>query len=199
MKALKAALLIAVFAAGVGAGPSAGLSSFSRAVSTLNGYNTSINLFEAKGSSTWLATFSYSYSKPNSVNVHIDKGNNAGKDVSWGGGSSVRAGRGMFSKNVALTDPLVTSLRGYTVVDLSFPSILHHAENTEGKMSESTGELSGKPAQLLILSVANPAGDDGMTREILYLDPFSHLPLRIDGFIGSTLVRSYTFSATTTR
>ena len=50
---------------------------------------------------------------------------------------------------------------------------------------------------LVNLDVANPQGDNGLTREVLYLSQTSNLPVRVDGFVGSTLVQTVSFENTT--
>lgn len=193
--ALASALLLITT---LGAAPPAPLGAFASAVSTMNGYHTSIHLYEAKGSESENAQFDYTFAKPTTISMGVRMGPNAGSNVRYTSGTNVSAGRGMFWKNVALTDSLVTSLRGYTVVDLSFPGILQHAQNTPGTTDTSTVTLGSATVDAVTLNVATPASDDGMTREVLYLNQTTHLPVRIDGFTGATLVRSYSFNDTTT-
>ncbi len=117
--------------------------------------------------------------------------------------ASVSASKsGMFGitlrKSVSLNDPLVTSMRGYTVSDLSLPGILAHAQQVAGALSSASTTVNGKPVIAVTLNVANPLQDNGMTREVLYLAQATQLPVRVDGFAGRQLVRSYRFAITST-
>ena len=103
-----------------------------------------------------------------------------------------------MTKSVSLSDPLVTSLRGYTVSDLSLPGILAHAQQTEGMMYTGTTTVNGGTVTAVTLNVANPSQDNGMTREVLYLSQRTQLPVRVDGFVGNQLVRMYRFTITKT-
>lgn len=179
------------------------LDQFAKAWSALNGYTATIQLFETKGGNTEHAVFAYTYRKPQSVTMHVNQGPSAGATVTWSGGPTVSASKsGAFgitlSKNVSLNDPLVTSLRGYTVADLSLPGILSHAQQTAGTSYSGTTTLNGDSVTAVTLNVANPSQDNGMTREVLYLSQSTQLPVRIDGFAGDQLVRTYKFTITKT-
>jgi hypothetical protein len=203
--AMAAAILTFTFALSAGARAASGsaLDQFATALSSLNGYNATIQLYEVKGGSTEHAVFAYTFSKPTSVTMKVEQGPNAGATVKWSGGPNVNASKsGPFGitmgKNVSLNDPLVTSLRGYTVSDLSLGGILAHAQQTGGTLSSGSTTLNGVAVNAVRLNVANPSQNNGMTREVLYLSESSHLPVRIDGFAGSELVRTYRFTITKT-
>lgn len=188
-------------AASAQAATGSGLDQFAKAWSGLQGYNATIQLYEVKGGSSEHATFTYSFTKPTTVTMHVNQGPNAGATVKWTGGSSVYASKsGAFGitmgKNVSLNDPLVTSLRGYTVSDLSLAGMLAHAKQIAGTLASGPTVLNGNPVTAVTLTVANPAQDNGMTREILYLSQSTQLPVRVDGFVGNQLVRMYTFTIT---
>jgi hypothetical protein len=185
------------------AATSTALDQFAKAWSALNGYNATIQLYEVKGSNVEHAVFAYTFRKPQSVTMHVNQGPSAGATVTWSGGPTVSASKsGAFgitmSKNVSLNDPLVTSLRGYTVSDLSLPGILAHAQQTAGSSYSGTTTLNGGTVSAVTLNVANPSQDNGMTREVLYLSQDTQLPVRIDGFVGDQLVRTYKFTITKT-
>jgi len=185
------------------AATSPALDQFAKAWSSLDGYTATIRLYEIKGGNTEHAVFAYTYRKPQSVTMKVISGPNAGATVTWSGGSTVSASKsGPFGitmgKNVGLNDPLVTSLRGYTVSDLSLPGILAHAQQTAGSSSSGTATLNGGSVTAVTLNVADPSQDNGMTREVLYLSQSTQLPVRIDGFVGDQLVRTYSFTITKT-
>ncbi|MBV8489513.1 MAG: hypothetical protein JO199_03210 [Candidatus Eremiobacteraeota bacterium] len=172
------------------------LTAFATAWSSMNGYSTSIHCFNVKGSDQQNSVYQYSFTKPSTISMNIVSGPSAGNSVNWSGGDTVRAGHGMFTKNFALTDPTVTSLRGATVVDLSFGSILQHAQQTPGSMSVSQVNLGGATVNVVNLTPADPTKDNGLTREALFLSTTTNLPVRVDGFEGSQLVTSCSFSET---
>src|SRR5581483_3518208 len=105
------------------------LDQFASAWSSLKGYNATIQLYEIKGANTEHATFTFAFTKPKNVTMNVNQGPNSGATVTWTGGTNVSASKsGAFgirmSKIVSLDDPLVTSLRGYSVADLCFGGIL---------------------------------------------------------------------------
>ncbi len=196
--------MLAFFALSFASAPAAtgnALDAFAKSWSALHGYNATIQLYEVKGGSNEHAVFTYSFIKPSTVAMHINQGPNSGANVKWAGGPTVYASKsGAFGitmgKTVSLTDPLVSSLRGYSVSDLSFAGILAHAQQTGGTLSSGATKLDGAMVTAVTLNVANPAQDNGMTREVLYLSPNTQLPLRVDGFAGNQLVRQYRFAVT---
>lgn len=192
-------LLLAVLLAAGSASPPPALAAFAQTWSSMPGYTATVQLFEQKGSADERSTFTYTFSKPSHVTAVQTQGKNAGATVKWDGGTTVAASKkGAFgismTKNVPLNDPLVTSLRGYTIADLSFGAILAHAQQTPGTLSETPATIGGTAVQSVTLTVADPSADGGMTREVLYLSPTTHLPVRVDGFVGSQMVRSYQFT-----
>lgn len=199
--ATSAALFSAIVASAVAIPASADvpapLTAFATAWGSMNGYTTSIHCFNTKGTQTQNSSYTYSFTKPTTISMNIISGPGAGNSVNWSGGDSVSAGHGMFTKRFALTDPTVTSLRGATVVDLSFGSILQHAQQTPGSMSASEANLGGTAVNVINLTPADPAKDNGLTREALFLSSATNLPVRVDGFEGSQLVSSCSFGDTT--
>ncbi len=175
------------------------LTAFAQAWNGIAGYTTDVQCYNVKGSENATSTYRYSFTKPSSISMDILSGPSAGNSVSWSGGSNVVAGSGMFKKSFSLTDPKVTSLRGATVVDLSFGSILKHTQETKGSLSAARTTLDGAGVSLVDLNVADPSSDNGLTREALYLSDATHLPLRVDGYEGTKLVTSCTFSKTVTK
>ena len=199
--AILAAVAFFFSAASAQAATGSGLDQFAKAWSAVQGYNATIQLYEVKGGNSEHATFAYSFAKPKTVTMHVNAGPNSGATVKWTGGSTVYASKsGMLGitmgKTVNLNDPLVTSLRGYTVSDLCLAGILAHAKQTAGTLSSGMTTLNGNPVTAVTLTVANPAQDNGMTREVLYLSQSTQLPVRVDGFVGNQLVRMYTFTIT---
>jgi hypothetical protein len=194
--AIGAGLFIASTAALPAKAP-APLVAFANAWASMNGYKTAIHCFSGKDGKTENSQFNYTFTKPSSISMSILSGPGAGNTVTWSGGDTVTAGRGMFTKKFSLTNSAVTSLRGATVVDLSFGSILKHAETLKGKKSAAATTVDGAPVNAVTVNVAQPSSDNGLTREVLYLSGSSDLPVRVDGYVDTQLVSSCTFSNTT--
>lgn len=196
----KAAAICGLLVASTAAAPSktpASLTAFANAWDSMNGYKRAIHCFSSKDGKTENSQFNYTFTKPSSLSMSIVSGARAGNTVTWSGGDTVTAGKGMFTKKFSLTDSAVTSPRGATVVDLSFGSILKHAEGLKGKKSAATTALDGVPVNAVTVNVAQPSSDNGVTREVLYLSSSTDLPVRVDGYVESQLVSSCTFSNTT--
>jgi outer membrane lipoprotein-sorting protein len=172
------------------------LTEFASTWASMSGYKTEVHCFSVKGSETENSSYNYSFTKPSSITMTITSGPRSGSTVTWSGGDTVTGGKGMFTKKFSLTDPAVTSLRGATIVDLSFGSILNHAESVQGTKSAASTTLDGAAVHVVTIAVANPSSDNGLTREALYLSPSTNLPVRVDGFEESKLVSSCSFSKT---
>jgi outer membrane lipoprotein-sorting protein len=175
------------------------LANFATAWASIDGYHTSAHVFQVSGTKTQNSVYDYTFSKPSSIAMRIVSGPNAGANVTWSGGKTVRARKGMFVKTVGIKDPLVTSLRGATILGLSFGSILKHARALQGDVTSSPATLGGQPVEAVNAVVTNPAKDHGLRRETLYLSKATNLPVRVDGFVGTQLVETVSFSDTTTR
>ena len=194
-----AAFAVGLFIAGtieVPAKTPAPLTAFGKTWEAMNGYKTSIHCFSAKDGKTENSQFSYTFTKPSSISMSIVSGPRAGNTVTWSGGDTVTAGKGMFTKKFSLNDSAVTSLRGATVVDLSFGAILKHAEGLKGTKSAAPTTIDGAPANAVTVNVADPSTDNGLTREVLYLSGSTDLPVRVDGYVDAQLANSCTFGNT---
>jgi hypothetical protein len=133
--------------------------------------------------------------------VRVIKGPNAGVTLKWGGGPTVQATRGgglfaaLFKRTISLHDPLVTTIRGSSIDELSYGAILAHAEQTAGTLSESPGDqIDDAATDSLTLIPRDPAADTGFTREVIDISTATQLPIRILAYEGTTLVRKIDFS-----
>jgi hypothetical protein len=144
--------------------------------------------------------FNYSFRKPSNVTVQVVKGTNAGVTLSWDGGTSVVAHRGsgfmgIFKKTLSLHDPQVTTIRGSSIDELGFGNILAHARQTPGKLSVGPGPVIGGVAtEAMTLIPVSPAADAALTREVIEIWTKTHLPTRVLGYQGRTLVRKIDYS-----
>src|SRR5579862_3263880 len=132
------------------------ISAFATAWAGMTSYQTTAHVYQVSGAKTQNSVYTFAFSKPASITMNIVSCPNAGATVTWSGGETVRAGKGMFTKTVNLKDPLVTSLRGLTVVDLSFPAILKHAQKIAGTAGISETTMNGAKVNVVNVAVSNP-------------------------------------------
>ncbi len=182
--------------------PPAAWSAFEYAWGSITGYSTTIAVFEQKGAQVQNVVFEYTFHKPSSATVQVVKGPNAGVTLEWNGGDTVVAHRGsglvaMFKKTLALHDPLVTTIRGSSIDQLSFAAILSHGQKTQGTTSQAPGPvIGGVPTHAVAIVPASAFADTGLTLEIVDLSSTTYMPVRVLGYVGSTLVRQVDFSNT---
>jgi outer membrane lipoprotein-sorting protein len=210
MKTTFAAACIALFALASMPAPSFAQASATRTLtpawtdfthtwSDMNGYSATVTVFEQKGAQTENMVLDYSYHKPSSATMRIVQGKNAGVTLVWNGGSTMQAHRGSglmasFKKTMAVNDPLATTVRGSTIDQLSFDAILAHAQQTPGAVAQLPGApIDGLATDEVRLTPAD-AASDGLTLEVVDVSKTTHLPVRILGYEGSTLVRSIVFT-----
>lgn len=185
---------------GIGSAPTASakepsaLAAFDQAWKGVTAYSATITVFEQKGSQRQNMTFDYHFSKPSNLALRVVAGANKGATLAWGGGNTVVVRRGsgflsLFRKTVALNDPLVETIRGSTINQLSFGAILAHS-GEPGALSESRGDvIDGVPTESVTLVPTSPSTDANLTREVIEISSTTHFPLRILGYEGPTLVR----------
>jgi hypothetical protein len=166
------------------------------------GYSTAIAVFEHKGAQVQNVVFDYTFHKPSSATVHVVRGPNAGVTLEWNGGDTVVAHRGsgllaMFKKTFSLHDPLVTTIRGSSIDQLSFAAILSHGQNTPGTASQAPGPvIEGVPTQAVAIVPTSALANTGLTLEIVDLSSTTYMPVRVLGYDGATLVRQVDFTNT---
>jgi hypothetical protein len=176
------------------------LIAFQRTWPAILGYSATVTFFEQRGAQVQTTVLDYSFRKPSSTTVHIVKGRNAGVTLVWNGGNTVIAHRGsglaaMFKKSYSLHDPIMTSIRGSSIDQISFAAIISHAQVTPGRVTQSPGPIiGGIPTSAVTLMPISPAGDTGLTREVVAISTPTRLPLRILGYAGPTLVRQLDFT-----
>ncbi len=173
---------------------------FALAWTTISGYSAVLTVFEQKGAQTQSVAFDYNFRKPSNATVRVAAGPNAGVTLVWNGGATMEAHRGsgftaLFKKTISLHDPLATTIRGSSIDQLSFGAILDHATQTEGAVSQSPGPvIDGAPTDELRLIATHSIANTGLTLEVIYLSQATHLPMRVLGYEGQTLVRNMAFS-----
>jgi outer membrane lipoprotein-sorting protein len=176
------------------------LGQFAAAWANVTAYTATVTVFERKDTQVQNVVFDYTFRKPSNVTVHVDAGQNAGVTITWDGGSTVVAHRGsgfaaLFKKSFALNDPQVTTIRGSSVDQLSFGAVLAHAQQEAGKLTQTAqAGIGGIGIDAVTLVSADPATNAGLTREVVELSASTHMPVRVLGYDGATLVRQIDFS-----
>jgi hypothetical protein len=177
------------------------LEAFASAWNGVTAYRAKVSVFDAKGAEAQNFAINYTFRKPSSFTVHVIEGPNAGVTLTWDGGPTVQATRSgglfakLFKRTLPLHDPLVTTIRGATMDQLSYGAILAHAEQTPGTLAQIPGEpIAGITIQALSLVPSDPAVDAGLSREIIDISTATQLPIRVEGYEGTTLVRKIDFS-----
>ena len=175
------------------------LDAFAHALSGVAKYSATVTIFDKKGDQSQNCVFDYTYSKPSNVRVHVISGTNTGVTLDWSGGPTIVARRGglisMFSRTLSLHDPMVTTLQGASIDQLSFGAILSHAQQEVDRLSLIPGgTIDGVAANALNLNAIGSTADPGLTREVVVMSAATHLPIRVLGYDGSTLVSSIGFS-----
>lgn len=168
---------------------------FANALAAVTAYNATITVFEQQGLRVQNVIFKYTFRRPSTVTVDVVGGPNNGVSLLWTGGTTVSAHRGgtglngVFKETLSLHDPKVTTIRGSPVDELSFDRILAHAQQTAGKISQSPGVIiNDVPTDAVTLIPTHPAPGT-YTREIIEIAKSTHLPMRVLGYQGTTLVR----------
>ena len=173
---------------------------FKDAWANVNAYSSTVTFFERQGTQTQNSVFDYTFHKPANATVHFLKGPHAGAILVWGGADTVTAQlgsglMGLFKKRLSLHDPLVMTIRGASIDQLSFAGILLHSQNTPGTLSQGPGpSILGIPTEAVTLIPTSSVTNTGLTHEIVDIPAVPSLPIRVLGYEGEMLVRQIEFS-----
>jgi outer membrane lipoprotein-sorting protein len=200
--ALLAAAAVALFAPSVvvRAGQSApAIDAFNAAFSKVTSYTFKLHSHETKGSSVQQRVYDYSFMKPHFAKTLIESGDGKGSGGVWTGGEKVSGHQGGFLSGIHLKvdlhDERATSLRGYTIPDGLPQNIVANYANIPGTLTQAAGgKIDGAGTDVLTLVVTNPAGNGGISKQVLYLSQETHWPLREILYEGSTPVLDQSFT-----
>lgn len=181
------------------ANSSAALDAFEGAWSTVTAYSATIKVFEQKDLAVQTMVCKYTFRKPSIVTVDIVEGANSGVSLLWTGGDTLTAHRGagllgMFKRTLPLHDPLVLTIRGSSIDQLSFGEIIAHGKETAGTIVQNPGTtIDGIATDAVTLLPSMPTTDSAYMREVIEISTTTHFPLRILGYQGTTLLRRIDF------
>jgi outer membrane lipoprotein-sorting protein len=193
-------LLTLVLATGLGppvaAAPSAdqALDAFAGAWAQVQTYRCTITAHEVRGDQVQDRVYHMAFQKPHETRLEIVKGPGQGGVLVWHGGPDARGHRGGWLRFVNLTvgihDPRATSLRGITIAQANFGFLLQHIRSL--RTSSLVAKRHGGETEVDAVS-ADPASDQGITREVLVLGP-SGLPVAYRQSEGDRVVRDVSYS-----
>ena len=201
------ALLSAPHAAGAQAAfgqllnkPTPALAEFERTYHGLRDYAATVAVFERSNDGTQVEVRSYAYKvlKPTALVATILSGSGAGAFAAWRGGDTVKVHDAGSLSQIKLTipidDPRVRTLRGDTVDTGTFAYDLQYMLATPGTLAELPGPtISGVATTAVTLAVKDPAVA-AVTKAELDLSTATHLPARRKLYVGSTVVKTETFT-----
>ncbi|MHB8441405.1 MAG: hypothetical protein ACYC8W_07250 [Candidatus Tyrphobacter sp.] len=101
----------------------------------------------------------------------------------------------LFTRTLSLHDPLVTTIRGSSIDQLSFGAILAHAQQTPGAVSQGGPRpiINGVPTDAVTLIPTGSVRGTGLTLEVVDISRVTKLPLRVLGYEAGKLVRTIDF------
>lgn len=172
---------------------------FVAAVEALRDYGVTITVHETDGARTQDRVLRYWYKNPAMAKTEIVGGGGRGSAAVWHGGDTVQGHQGgllsMIKLTVGLHDARATSLRGDTIDSAYFGSELDHFKTTKGELTEISGVvIKGVPVDTLILKIADPATNGGVSKDVLFLSRVTHLPVKRERFVGETSVKTEIFT-----
>ncbi|MBD5654001.1 MAG: hypothetical protein IAI50_02330 [Candidatus Eremiobacteraeota bacterium] len=182
--------------------PTAALAAFDRAFRAVRDYTTTDVVFEQLNdfSRVELRTYAYKVLAPHAALAAIVAGPGQGAVATWNGGDTVRAHPGgalaPIKLALAIDDPRVQSLRGDTIDTGTFTYDLQYMLATPGELADSPGPtIAGVSTTAVTLKVKDPAVA-AVTKVELDLSATSHLPVRRQLYVGSTVMKTETFTDT---
>jgi outer membrane lipoprotein-sorting protein len=169
------------------------IAEFDKAFAGINDYTCVLHVHEAKGTMTQDRVYQYEFMKPHYVKTLILDGDGKGSGGVWIGGDQVSGHQGGFLSGIhmkiSLHDPRAVSLRGVTIPEGLLPRIVDDYATIPGKLTQlDGGKIQGVPTDRIELKVADPASNNGISDQILYVSKETHWPVRQIMYSGSQIV-----------
>jgi len=193
------ALCFSLYVAMVGPASTSVLDDFAQAWMSISAYHVTVSVFEQRNSDTYNRVLAYQFEKPSHAVMRVVSGKNAGATLTWNGGDTLVARKGsglmsMFTKTFSIHDPIVTTLRGSSIDELSYGAILARLQQHQQQIMESRSEaIEGVPTVTLSLVSASALAPMSLNREDIIFSQKSHLPIRVLDFEENALVRQVDF------
>jgi outer membrane lipoprotein-sorting protein len=169
------------------------IAEFDKAFAGINDYTCVLHVHEAKGTMTQDRVYQYEFMKPHYVKTLILDGDGKGSGGVWIGGDQVSGHQGGFLSGIhmkiSLHDPRAVSLRGVTIPEGLLPRIVDDYATIPGNLTQlDGGKIQGVPTDRIELKVADPASNNGISDQILYVSKETHWPVRQIMYAGSQIV-----------
>ena len=169
------------------------ITAFDQAFAATNDYTCKEHVHEAKGTATQDRVYQFAFMKPHFAKTLIESGDGKGSGGVWAGTDQVSGHQGGFLSGihlkVSIHDPRAVSLRGVTIPEGLLQNVVHKYATTAGTLSQSAGgKIGGVLTDRLELKVGDPAANDGVTQQILYLSQETHWPIRQILYAGTQIV-----------
>ncbi|MGC1334612.1 MAG: hypothetical protein WA304_05650 [Candidatus Cybelea sp.] len=169
------------------------IAEFDKAFAGINDYTCVLHVHEAKGTMTQDRVYQYEFMKPHYVKTLILDGDGKGSGGVWIGGDQVSGHQGGFLSGIhmkiSLHDPRAVSLRGVTIPEGLLPRIVDDYATIPGKLTQlEGGKIQGVETDRIELKVADPASNNGISDQILYVSRETHWPVRQIMYAGSQIV-----------
>lgn len=181
----------------VGRASATALGDFADAWGKVDNYSCSIVVHETLGTQVQDRRYDYWFKKPTLAKIEIVSGPGKGSGSVWHGGDTVSGHQGGLLRGIHMTvsihDARAVSLRGDTINMASFGYILSGFQAGKANVTESPGEaINGVSTDMLVMKT-DPAANNGVTRDVLYLSKSTHLPVRRMRYAGDALVKQEDF------
>lgn len=169
------------------------IEAFDKMFAGINDYTCILHVHEAKGTATQDRVYQYEFMKPHYVKTLILDGDGRGSGGVWTGGDQVSGHQGGFLSGIHLKisihDPRAVSLRGVTIPEGLLQSRVDGYATIPGKLTQlDGGKINGVETDRLDLKVADPASNNGVSEQIMYLSKETHWPIRQIMYSGSQIV-----------
>jgi hypothetical protein len=137
--------------------------------------------------------YQYEFMKPHYVKTLILDGDGKGSGGVWIGGDQVSGHQGGFLSGIhlkiSLHDPRAVSLRGVTIPEGLLPRIVDDYATIPGKLTQvEGGKIQGVDTDRIELKVTDPASNNGISDQILYVSKETHWPVRQIMYAGPQIV-----------
>ena len=163
----------------------------------LRNFRCVLTKFEKLGVKSDVRVYKYSFAKPRLIRMDIIKGKNKGSVAVYKNGKVCARRGGIFKPFVItceLTDKKVTSMRGGTITESDWQSIVEKLKSyrKDNKLrSMGIQERGGRSAYLLAIDGIK---EDGITARKLWIDASTFLPLGSETYEAKTLVNCMDYS-----
>ncbi|MBV8147511.1 MAG: hypothetical protein JO092_00305 [Candidatus Eremiobacteraeota bacterium] len=196
--AIAAALIGNAFASAASSTPA--VTAFNEAFEKTTSFTYKLHAHELKGNDVQDRVYDYSFMKPHFAKTLIESGPGKGSGGVWAGGDQVSGHQGGFLSGIHLKisvhDGRAVSIRGYTIPDGLPQNIVPRYTSVKGELSQTSnaGMIGGAQTDLLTLKVADPASNDNVSLQKIYLSQQTHFPVRELLYEGDKVVLDQSFT-----